>query len=172
MKWLEKQYQSKWSRKRHIKEMSKPLKVVLNQIRSLEPEINKHILKILLFEQESTWKKSVTNWLMDISRYRIKPNNDYLKKGQYFELLFNEPFDNGKESYKQSVIYKISDVLLYNDNYDKMYSKYRNELIPVEEWKGLLKEFYIEIDDYLSKGILDVQMCNYLIEEYIIEYID
>jgi len=155
--------------KKRFDEMSKPLKWVVEKIRSLEPEINRHLLKILLFEKQSTWKRDVSDWLTDISTYTTKPNDNYLKVGQYFQYLFNEPFEKGeKEDYKKTTIYKYCSQILNNSKYNNLKCKYRIEKIPVKEWKELLKYFYIEVDDYLSKGIFDASTGNYLIETFII----
>ena len=154
-----------------LDEMSKPLAWIIEKIRSLEPEINEHALKIMLFEQESTWKKSITNWLVDISEYTVKPKNTFLKRGQYQEYLFNEPFENGKQEYKKSSMYKKCSKILGNDIYKGLKTKYRKTEIPIDNWKQILKEFYIEVDDYLSKGILDYDMGTYLVEEYIVKKI-
>jgi hypothetical protein len=106
---------------------------------------------------------------MDVAEYTIKPNNRYLKQGQYSEYLFNEPYENGNQSYKQSTIYKRCDVILHEDKYKNLKSIYRKQEIPIDKWKELLREFYIEVDDYLAKGILDVNMCVYLIDTFIIK---
>ena len=156
--------------KRKFYEMSFPLKEVIKKIKSLEFEINMHLLKILLFEKQSTWKKDVSNWLSEISTFTTKPKDNYLKKGQYFEYLFSEPYEKGnKEEYKKTTIYKRCSQIFNTSEYDKLYSKYRIEKIPVDEWKKILKYFYIEVDDYISKGIFDAPMGNYLIETYIIK---
>ena len=55
-------------KKIELNEMSKPLAWIIEKIRALEPEINEHALKIMLFEQESTWKNPLqTGWLIYLS---------------------------------------------------------------------------------------------------------
>ncbi len=147
-------------------EFARPFAQIIEKIRSLEPEINTHIFKILLFEQESTWKKSITDWFLDIGELIVKGTLKPLKTGQYLEFLFNEPFENGLEEYKQSNIYRYCKRILDDDQYKDLFSIYRTQDIPVIEWKEKLRQFYIEVDDYLSKGILDTEMSNYLIERY------
>ena len=142
-------YQSKFE------EMSMPLKKALDNITSLEKPINNHLLKILLFKRYSTWKNEIVTLLSDIAECTIKPKDIFLKKGQYFELLFTERLDNGNQPVRKTAIYKRCFNLLNDKNYKKMYSIYRNEEIPVLKWKETIKQFYIVIDDYLSKGILD-----------------
>jgi predicted nucleic acid-binding Zn finger protein len=148
-------------------EMSKPLAWIINKVRALEPEINEHALKIMLFEQESTWKKSITNWLVDISTYTVKGSNNFLKKGQYFEYLYSEPFENGKQEYRKTTLYKYCSKILGNDKYKNLKTKYRKIDVPVDKWQEILRQFYIEVDDYLSKGILDYELGTYLVETYI-----
>jgi len=148
-------------------EMSKPLSWIIEKVRALEPEINEHVLKIMLFEQDSTWKKSITNWLVDISTYTVKGSNNFLKNGQYYEYLYSEPYENGKQDYKKTTLYKYCSKILGNNKYKKLKTKYRKIEIPVDEWQQILKEFYIEVDDYLSKGILDYEMGTHLVEIYI-----
>jgi hypothetical protein len=155
----------------NLYEMSKPISWVINKTQSLEPQINKHLLKILLFETESTWKKDASNWLVEISSYTIKPDDKFLKKKQYFEFLFNEPFEQGNKKNNQTTIYKYCSIIFNQAKYDGLYSKYRNDLknVPVEQWKDKFKRFYIEVDDYMSKGILDTSICNMLIETYFVK---
>jgi hypothetical protein len=151
-------------------EMSIPMSDIIKSIRNIEYELNKHLLKILLFNQKSTWKKDAISWLIKISTYTTKPRNNYLKKGQYYEYLFSEPFENGIKTYKQSTIYKYCSVILNDPKYKKLNSYYRKKQIPVKEWKELLKQFYIEVDDYMFKGIFDIEIAEYLIDTFIVSY--
>lgn len=149
-------------------ERSKSANWVINKIRDLAPLINMNLLKILLFGEESTWKKSALNWLVEISSFTVKPDDTFFKKKQYSEFLFNEPFEEGVQKINQTALYKYCSIIFNQSEYDKIFSKYRNNMneLPVAIWKELFKEFYIEVDDYLSKGILDTTLCNMLIETY------
>ena len=84
--------------------------------------------------------------------------------------MYSEPFENGKQEYNKTTIYKYCSKILGNDEYKNLKNRYRKIGVPINKWQEILKEFHIEVDDYLSKGILDYELGTYLVETYIIKY--
>jgi len=155
-------------KKDKLEEMSKPLKTLLKEIRDLEYELNSHILKILLFPKSNSinhWKNEISTWLLKIGRLKSQHNKGYLDYSMYRKLLYDEPFENGYETYNNSTLKKTCDIILTDDKYKNVFSEYKEKVIPIKEWKYLLLQFYDSICGYLEKGILVRQIVIDLIDD-------
>lgn len=103
--------------------------------------------------------------LLKISIIKSRHNKGFLEYGLYKKLLYDEPFENGVENPDTSVIKMRSKIILDDEEYLGLYSEYRDKIIPIDDWKLALLQFYDEVCDYLSKGLLVRQIIFDLIED-------
>jgi len=86
-----------------INEMAFERKLVINRIRGLENQINEHLIKILMFDDEINFNKhfnDIENWLYQIQDFDVNKKGNKLKEKDYFKLLFVEPIsDNTNVNY-------------------------------------------------------------------------
>lgn len=138
---------------------------MISIIRNSEDCINNNIFKILLFKKDLAWSKEIADMLLKISIIKSRHNKGFLEYGLYKKLLYDEPFENGVENPDTSVIKMRSKIILDDEEYLGLYSEYRDKIIPIDDWKLALLQFYDEVCDYLSKGLLVRQIIFDLIED-------
>ncbi len=107
---------------------------------------------------------------MKTQKPKIK-NNIKIKQKRFFEILFSEPVDP-KEPYFDSYLWFSIRDLLYGEEYQKEYSKYRDNAHKVNEnlcdlLYDKIKEFMWIISEYMSERILSENLIRQELEKYL-----
>jgi hypothetical protein len=147
---------------------------ILSDTRLMVRTIHEHLIKLIVFETSRDiehWKKEITSYLMKIQEPKLK-GNIKIKPAKYFEILFEHPIDP-KEPYFDSYLWKVTKRLLYDEDYEKEYSKYRvinkskvnTELIDLIY--NNIKIFMKSISLYMSKRDITREDIKKELEKYI-----
>ncbi|MEE9327338.1 MAG: hypothetical protein V3U71_08565 [Cocleimonas sp.] len=102
-------------------EMALNKKKLEDKISNLEYQINQHLIKILAFDDKPNEKKhfkDISGWMNQINSYYLKPNKTKLSSNKYFELLFNDPFEDHIEAIDMRI-----ESLNYNTSRSNLSSK-------------------------------------------------
>lgn len=136
-----KKYQS------YFQEMAFSKSVIEQEIRSSNSNRTEHLILIYLLSKDVSnhhWQSEVYADIKDIAQMKWKNNNKYLTEKEYFNNLWNMPFENEDN-------YEIIDKNIE----DLIYDKYP---IP-EDWKNnkeqlitKIKNFYKEVSKLIATG--------------------
>ncbi len=76
--------------------MAYPRKLVEHTILGLQPQLNRHLIKLFAYdfspETRQHFRRELRTWLRDIQTLRFKPRNRPGSFRFYFDLLFDYPF--------------------------------------------------------------------------------
>jgi hypothetical protein len=78
-------------------EMAYKRKFATDKIRELAPNIAEHLVKVLAFNDEAKnhWITEINTWVRKINNITLKPKGNKLPADTYYELLWDEPLNNG-----------------------------------------------------------------------------
>jgi len=132
------------------------------EIQSSNRNRNKHLILCFIFKNSKNikhWQNEICADIQDIANMKWKANNGYLSKEEYFNNLWNMPFEN-KDNYEYID-------RLYNGF---IISKYKN--VPkLEFFKDdlifALKDFYKSVSLELSKNNITNKLIYDLIKKFI-----
>jgi len=152
---------------------AKPKQSIIIGIENLVDTTIEHMIKLKLFPNSESfdhWKKEIVINLMKTQKPKIK-NNIKIKQKRFFEILFSEPVDP-KEPYFDSYLWFSIRDLLYGEEYQKEYSKYRDNAHKVNEnlcdlLYDKIKEFMWIISEYMSERILSENLIRQELEKYL-----
>lgn len=111
-------------------EMSFEWKLAKRKIENLQMSIAKHsrylYLGILSNDKNTNhWKSELFNWLDDVNTIKTKPKNNKFDYSVYYEILFNQPLNNGMDNWiidiNNDIINKQINISLTNDQIKNMY---------------------------------------------------
>ena len=77
-----------------LSEMAFSKKECEKKITGLEPQINIHLIKVLVFEDDINFNKhinDIVNWLLQIQKLDFNKKNNKFSKSFYFDWLFVKP---------------------------------------------------------------------------------
>jgi hypothetical protein len=142
-------------------------KHLLIKVSNLYEQVAINLLKIAIFGQESTWKHEFETLIESIGELKLKDYKAKLSAKQYYNKLFDEPFEPLKpwnNSYVYNVI--VGRHILKNENYTKSYH------MPITEQNitiihNKIKELIKNISNLLSERFLNNNNVQKLTEEYV-----
>lgn len=80
-----------------VMEMALEKSRCIDKIRDLSFPLSIHLIKYYAFDDQAKnhWLTEINSYLIQINHYRIKPNSKKLKAEVYYQLLWDEPLNNG-----------------------------------------------------------------------------
>jgi len=133
--------------RKYFQEMAFSKAKIEEEIRSSNTNRTEHLILIYFLSKDVSvnhWQTEVSADIKDIAQMRWKNNNKYLTEKEYFNNLWNMPFENNDN-------YEVID----EDVQDLIYDKYpipKNWKDHKSELVSKMKEFYEKISKLLSQG--------------------
>jgi len=150
--------------RRLYQEMAYTRDEIAQEIRSSDRNRREHLILCFYFPKNSTikhWKNELQADFMDIADRKWKNNNKYLPEKDYFNNLWNKPYENLDD-------YELIDKTIKN--------LIREDYKIPKDWKDTkyvliqaIKKLYVDISFHLSKGNLEKDIIYDLIDKYIIK---
>ena len=90
-------------------EMSLEAKIAKRKMEDLQFEIAQHMIYVYLGKLSNNkntehWKSEVFAWLLKINNFQLKPNNRKLSYETYYDILFDQPLNNGIDNWVGRII--------------------------------------------------------------------
>lgn len=78
-------------------EMAYERKTAINKVRGVQSQIASHLIKLYAFDDiaKEHWISEIDTWMQIADDIGIKPNNKKLSGDMYYQLLWDEPLNNG-----------------------------------------------------------------------------
>ena len=135
----------------HAEVMAYPRGLVEQTILGLQPQINRHLIKLTAYEFPAEtrrhFRRELRTWLRDIQTVRFKPDNRSGSFKFYFDLLYDFPFGGVEVQNVRILMRGIAD-----DYQEARAIKSPEEVV---EW---LRGFHGQVAERLHKGedVLDL----------------
>jgi len=153
--------------------MSHNRKKLIELIWSLQPHINEHLMKLLMYpshESRAHWIKEIRTWLNDIGTTLLKPKNNKLKEDKYYDNLYLGPFEGGEQQKLMFYYFNGRKSFESNSNYDGItLPVFERKTIPFEEVNQKFADFYREISQLFAQKYYDYEQVEVLIHKYFLE---
>lgn len=146
--------------KRYFKEMAYKRSQIEQEIRSSNRTRREHLILIYLFPKHISnnhWQSEIKADLLDIASMKWSNNNKYLSEKEYFDNLWNRPYENNDN-------YEVIDISVeeLSDDYPIKtdWKKHKKSLVIA------IKNFYIEISKLIANGSLKGKTIYELLEKF------
>jgi hypothetical protein len=125
-------------------EVAFPRSLIALKVRGAEQTINEHLVKLMAFEVEpalrESWKRElVRKHFAFLSRLRLKPDRRAVRARDFFDWLYDEPFEGNELGYTEALIGLSADMYTRNG-------------VTLPNLAARLRGFHASLAEELSEG--------------------